>query len=557
MNKTRLNLLLVFVLALSGVLIFRLYRVQITEAEHWQAEAERQQRTQSEVEGGRGGIFAQNKDGESIPLAVNRVWKMALISPREIIREDEDKEEISSSLALILDLDEDSIRARMDNEKSSFEVLKRQLSEEEVEAINGLDYSGVYLREEEDRFYPQRNLASHVTGFVGGTGVGQYGIEGYYNDILRGVSGVREAWRKSPTGIVITEDTAQMGMSIDLTIDYNIQFMAEKFLAEAVEDLNATSGTVIVGDPNTGEILALTNYPTFDPNNYRSERLDVFKNTAIQSLFEPGSVFKPFVMAMGIEEGVVSPQDTYHDEGYEVVSGHTLRNYGQRSWGTVDMTEVMEMSINTGMIYVQQQLENQIFLDYLNDLGFFERTGIDLQGEVFSRNLVFKEGYDVNFANASFGQGIEVTPIQLFAAFSSLANGGELVEPYITKNFNPTDRSKRVFSPGTTSKVTSMLISTVEEGTAQRAKIPGYYLAGKTGTAQIPWSVLGENRRGYSSETIQSFIGYGPLNAEFVILVKMDRPEAPTAEVSVVPVFRKLANYIIDYKQIPPDYVRD
>ena len=558
MNKTRLNLLLVFVLALSGVLVFRLYQIQVVEADHWKEQAERQQRIHSEVEGGRGSVFAQNKDGESIPLAINRVWKMAYIAPREIIREEEDKEEIASSLSLILDLEEESIMRRMKRKDSSFEVLKRQLSDEEVEEINKLDYSGVHLREDEQRFYPQRSLASHVTGFVGGTGVGQYGVEGYYNDLLQGMSGIREGWRRNPGGTIITEDTAQMGMSIDLTIDYNIQFMAERLLAEGVEETGSVSGTIIVGDPATGEILALTNYPTFDPNNYRESNLGVFKNNAVQSLFEPGSVFKPIVMAMGIEEGEVSPQDTYKDEGYERVSGHTLRNYGQRIHGDVTMTEVMERSINTGMVYVQQQLENQVFLDYLEELGYFEKTGIDLQGEVYSENRVFKQGYDVNFANASFGQGIEVTPIQLLSSFYALANGGELVKPYITDNFDPEPgKEGRIFSSATTSKITSMLISTVEEGTARRAKIPGYYLAGKTGTAQIPWSVLGENRRGYSGETIQTFIGYGPLNAEFVILVSMNQPDVPTAEVSVVPVFRDLASYIIDYKQIPPDYARD
>ena len=558
MNKTRLNLLLVFVLALSGVLVFRLYQIQITEADYWKDQAKRQQRIHSEVEGGRGNIFAQNKDGESIPLAINRVWEMAYIAPREIIREEANKEEIASSLSLILDLDKDAILSRMEREDSSFEVLKRQLSDEEVRAIEELDYPGVYLREDERRFYPQRSLASHTVGFLGGTGVGQYGVEGYYNDLLQGVSGIREGWRRSPGGTIITEDTAQMGMSVDLTIDYNIQFMAERLLEEGVEDTGSVSGTIIVGDPATGEILALANYPTFDPNNYKSSNLEVFKNNAVQSLFEPGSVFKPIVMAMGIEEGKVSPQDRYYDEGYERVSGHMLRNYGQRSHGEVTMTEIMERSINTGMVYVQQQLENQVFLDYLEELGYFEKTGIDLQGEVYSENHVFKQGYDVNFANASFGQGIEVTPIQLLSSFYALANGGEIVSPYMVENFNPEpNRKGRVFSSATTSKITSMLISTIEEGTARRAKIPGYYLAGKTGTAQIPWSVLGENRRGYSGETIQTFIGYGPLNAEFVILVSMNQPNVPTAEVSVVPVFRDLASYIIDYKQIPPDYARD
>ncbi len=559
MSKIRLNFLFVFIFLLAGILVFRLYQLQIIEADHWSDQAERQHGVQREVAGSRGTIFAGNRAGESIPLAVNRIWKFVYLSPREIIREEEDKEAVAKSLSSILGVSEDFVMERLGREESSFQVIKRQLSDEEVEMIKDLDIEGIYLREEDVRFYPQSSLASHVIGFLGGQETGQYGIEGYFDDILRGVSGMQEGWRVADGGgSVITGESAQPGMSIDLTIDYNIQFMAEKLISEAVNDLNASSGTVIAGNPETGEIMAMANYPNFDPNEYRSYSLDYFQNRAVQSLFEPGSVFKPFIMAMGIEEGVVDPLDTYYDTGREVVSGHTLRNYGRRSFGEVTMKEVMERSINTGMINVQQRLDNEIFLEYLESLGFFERTGIELQGETFSQNLIFKQGYDVNFANASFGQGIEVTPIQLFSAFSSLANGGELVKPRVTRNFSPEPEVReRVFSAGTTTNITSMLISTVEEGTARRAQIPGYYIAGKTGTAQIPWSVLGINRRGYSEETIQSFVGYGPLNAEFVILVKMDQPNAPTAEVSVVPVFRELAKYIIDYKQIPPDYVRD
>ncbi len=557
MNKTRLNILFAFIVALSGVLVFRLYQIQIKEVEHWSDRAERQQKVTQETEGSRGSIFAQNQNGEAIPLAIDRIWKKVYISPKELKESEEDKQRIISDLIDILNLEEEVIKSRIEKKDSSFEVLKRQLSSSEVEKIEELEFAGVYLRDEELRFYPQRNLASHVIGFVGGTGIGQYGIEGYYDDLLRGMSGVRQGIR-SPGSFIVIEDSTRTGMSIDLTIDYNIQFMAERFLKEASEDLNAVSGTVIVGNPNNGEILALANYPTFDPNNYRGVSLETFKNNATQSLFEPGSAFKPIIMAMGIEENVVTPQTTYYDEGYERVSGHMLRNYGRRSWGEVTMAEIMEKSINTGMVYLQQQLENDIFLDYLEDFNFFKKTDIELQGEVASENLIFKQGYDVNFANASFGQGIEVTPIQLIRSFFALANGGELMTPRITKTLDPkTYEGERVLSSGTTSKITSMLINVVENGTAQRAQIPGYYIAGKTGTSQIPWAALGENRRGYSSETMQTFVGYGPLNAEFVILVKMNQPDSPTAELSVVPVFRKLAEYVIDYKQIPPDYIRD
>lgn len=555
MNKVRVNLLFSFLFLLSLILSFRLYKVQITQAEHWAEQAERQQKINKEKEGERGSIFIRNREEETIPVAVNRVWKRAYISPRKIKEEDVDKEELISSLVDILELKRADIEEELKRD-SAYRVLKNELTEEEINSIKDLDYPGVYLENQEKRFYPQQKLASHLIGFIGGVGKGQYGVEGYYNDTLKGTVGMVEGWR-NPGRSGIVNNSAKAGLNIDLTVDYNIQFMAEKLIKEYVNDWNAKSGSVIAMNPKTGEVMALANYPDFDPNNYRQEKLEVFRNDTVQSLFEPGSIFKPLIMAMAIEEGAVKPDDTYKDKGHEVVSGYSLKNYNEKKHGLVTMTEVLEKSINTGMVYVQQELDNEVFLNYLEDYGFFEKTGVDLQGEVASQNLSFKGGYDVNFATASFGQGIEVTPIQLMSAFSSLANGGRWVRPYVADNFNIKPETKRVLSSGTTTAITSMLISTVENGTARKAQIPGYYIAGKTGTAQISRSALGESGGGYSDKTVQSFIGYGPLNAEFLILVKMEQPEAPTAEVSVVPVFKELAEYIINYKQIPPDYVRD
>lgn len=556
MNKTRINILFFFLLLLSFILSFRLYQLQIVEADHWSKRAERQQKVTQRIEGDRGSIFAENKSGETIPLAIDRTWKRIYISPRKIIEKEVNKGELVNSLSSILNIKKDFINKKLADQDSAYKVIKSKISEEEIKKIKQLKFPGIHLEDQEERYYPQQKLAANVIGFVGGMGQGQYGIEGYYNDILKGRPGIKQG-RRTPGGVTVLNSSAQTGMSIDLTIDYNIQFMAEDLIKEYVKKWDAKSGTVVVANPKTGAIKAIANYPSFNPNNYQKFSLSRFKNNAVQSLFEPGSVFKPLVMAAALEEGAVSPEDTYMDKGVEKVSGYSLRNYHQAKYGLVTMTEILEKSINTGMVHVQQQMKDSVFVQYLEDYGLFEETGIDLQGEAASKNLSFKEGYAVNYANAAFGQGIRITPIQLVSVFSALANGGEWVKPYLAKNFNPSPTKRRVLSSSTTTTITSMLISTVEEGTAKRAKIPGYYIAGKTGTAQVPWSVLGKKKAGYSNETIQSFIGYGPLDAEFLILVKMNQPEAPTAEVSVVPLFRELAEYIIEYKQIPPDYVRE
>ena len=224
------------------------------------------------------------------------------------------------------------------------------------------------------------------------------------------------------------------------------------------------------------------------------------------------------------------------------------------------MNQVLEKSINTGAVFAGEQLGHQDFLDYVKKFGFFEKTGVDLQGEVFSENLEFKKGYEINFANASFGQGIEMTPIQLVRAFAAIANGGKLVAPHIIERTEPSipfsfKEGRQVISQSTSAELTAMLTSVVENGFAKKAGIEGYYVAGKTGTAQVSWPALGIPRKGYSEKTIQTFIGFAPaFNPKFLIMVKLDDPGTKTAEYSAIPIFQELAQYIINYWEIPPDY---
>ena len=228
------------------------------------------------------------------------------------------------------------------------------------------------------------------------------------------------------------------------------------------------------------------------------------------------------------------------------------------------MTEVLEKSINTGAVFAESQLGHNLFLEYIKRFGILEKTKIDLGGEIFSLNSNFQEGYEVNFATASFGQGIEMTPMQLARAFAAIANGGKLLKPHVVKKII-TDGNEEIIPPEisnsqviiskTASQLTSMLVSVVENGYAKRAKIPGYFIAGKTGTAQVPWGALGIQKSGYSEKTIQTFVGFAPAyHPRFLILVKLNNPTTRTAEYSAIPLFQEFAKYIIDYYQIPPDY---
>ncbi|MBZ1345385.1 MAG: penicillin-binding protein 2 [Candidatus Nealsonbacteria bacterium] len=451
---------------------------------------------------------------------------------------------------------------------SSFVRIKNNLTEKEIRDLKEKKIKGVYLGREVKRIYPHNSLASQVVGFVGGDGIGQYGLEGFYNQILEGEKGFRKktrVFRESPF-----INPGKRGSDLFLTLDYNIQFKAERLLVQANNSLDFERGTILVICPRSGKIIALANFPNFNPNQYEQENdFKIFKNSAVQRIFEPGSVLKPITMAAALEEQKITPQTTYIDEGKVRIGGHIIRNYGRRVWGERTMTEVLDRSINTGAVFVQKELGNQKFLEYLEKFGFFKKTEIDLQGEVFSKNREFKRGYEINFATASFGQGIEMTPIQLARAFLVIANNGRLVRPYLVEKIKNADGEiiktsphepqpvdeNRVISAKTASQLTTMMVSSVEKGWARRAKIPGYYLAGKTGTAQVPWAALGVEKRGYSDKTVQSFVGFGPaFNPQFLILITLDNPKTRTAEYSAVPLFRELASHIIGYYQIPPDY---
>jgi cell division protein FtsI/penicillin-binding protein 2 len=555
----RANLILIFFISLWLAIIGKLFFIQVLRFDLYKALAQGQQKFLSEVQGKRGEIFLRD-GGKDIPLAVNRTWSFCYVSPNEI----KDKDETTDSLSKALSLEKNEILDKLNsqNEESLFLILKHKLSEEEISNIKKINLPGIYIAEENLRDYPQEYLASQIVGFLGGEGKGQYGVEGYFNDALAGKEGFIEG-EKGPLGLLFLNSESLLsekkGSDVLLTIDYNIQFMAEKLLKEAKEKFDFKEGEIIVMDPNSGKIIASAQFPSFNPNSYSEENnLDIFQNSAIQKIFEPGSVFKPIVMAAALDQEKITPDTKYKDYGFLKIGGSTIYNYGKGVWGERTMTEVLEKSINTGAVFAERQLGNDLFLEYINKFGFFEKTGIDLQGEDLSPNEEFKKGYEINFATASFGQGIGVTSIQLVRAFSAIANGGKLVKPYVVdkifENGKITETqpvfSSPIISQRTANQLTAMLVSVVENGYGKAAKVPGYYIAGKTGTAQVPEGGT------YSAEkTIQTFAGFAPAsNPRFVILVKLNNPNTKTAEYSAVPIFQELSKYIINLWQIPPNY---
>ncbi|KPJ57062.1 hypothetical protein AMJ49_02810 [Parcubacteria bacterium DG_74_2] len=536
MKEWRINFLSFLIFLFVALILARLFFLQISQGDLYKALALGLHSSLPEVQGERGEIFL--KSGEA--LAINKDFFLVFAVPSKI----KNPEETAEKLSQILEMKKEVILEKFKSDKL-YQPIKNRLSQEEINEIEKEKIAGIFLEKERGRYYPQEKLASQVIGFLDADQKGNYGLEEYYDEILK------------------------EGSSLILTVDYPLQFQAEKLLEKAKENLEIESGQIIVIDPYSGKILTMASLPSFDPNNYSREAakgLEIFKNKITLEIFEPGSVFKSITMSAGLNEGRINPETTFLDTGFVKIGEIPIYNYDNRVWGQVSMTKVLENSINTGAVFVEKNLPHQIFLDYIQKFGIFKKTGVDLP-EIYSENKEFKKGYEINFATASFGQGIEMTPLQLVRAYCAIANGGFLIKPYLVDKIVErngeiidveSEISPGIISPKTASQLKAMLLSVVENGYGKGAKIPGYYIAGKTGTAQISFSSLKIDKEGYSDKTWQTFIGFAPaFNPKLLIMVKLDNPKTKTAEYSAVPIFRELSEFIIHYYQIPHDYEID
>ncbi len=554
MKNWKVYVIFFLFIGFSGLIFFQLYSLQIKKGDYYGVLALGQQTSPDEVPGKRGEIFFSKKPE---PLAQTKEKNIIYIFPERVA----DKEKTAEFLEEILAEEKEELLSLLEEG----EIIKREISDQNVERMKRENLPGVHLDQVLSRAYPYGALASHLIGFTNQEGKGQYGLEGYFDKTLRGKDSFQQKER-SPLGYLALFSDEEIedskGGDLFLTLDYNIQYFSEKVLGNAKEKWDIESGQIIVLEPSTGKIIALANFPSFNPNQYGEEEdLGVFLNGALQKLFEPGSVFKPITFAAALQEGEITPQTEYEDKGQVDVGGPPIYNFERRVWGTQTMTDVLEESINTGAVFVQQELGQERFLKYLEKFGFFEKTEIDLQGEEFSENETLRNGFPRDFATASFGQGIQLNAVQLAMAFGAIANGGKLMKPYLVEKIVQDDGQeleiepqlrREVISEKTSAQLTAMLVSVVENGSGRRAQIDGYFIAGKTGTAQIPLRGGGY----FEDKTIHSFMGFFPaLNPRVLILIKLDNPRGiKTAAYSAVPLFRDLAKYIIDFWEIPPSY---
>lgn len=604
------------ILIIAG-LVSRLAFLQIFKFGELKAAAEDQHRLYKKILPERGKIFAGSKySSDYFPIATNKESFLFYVVPKEILNKEDfiekvapiiseekrltkeemdmalervstDKPETGESIseieaakssidmpsepeANILETDfqdaKNLLEAHLKDMNDPYEVILSDLSAEAEQKIKDLKIRGAYFSEYYKRYYPEQEFAADILGFVGFKGdyrVGRYGIEELFDSELEGRAGLLTG-EKDTSGRWVALgkkelNDAENGCDIYLTIDRNVQYKAEETLKEAIKLYEADSGSVIIMDPKTGAIIAMTDWPTFNPNYYsKISNLNSFQNGAIQKIYEPGSVFKVITMSAAINEGKISPQTTYKDEGFVKIRDRIIKNVDGKANGVCTMIGVLEKSLNTGAIFAQQSIDKNTFLDYIKKFGIGEISGVELKGEIAGNINSLKELplNDVNYATASFGQGISVTPLEMVSAVSAIANKGVLMKPHIIdkiikngKELNGNfEEIGKVVSADTAAKVSAMMVSVVKNGGGNAAGVAGYNIAAKTGTAQIA-----ENGA-YTSKSIHSLVGFAPLeNPVFAMLVKLDNPKGIRfSSATAGPTFSKLAKFLLEYYRIPP-----
>lgn len=551
----KFKLIGVFFVIFYLLIIFKLFSIQILSEKSFQKDNYLKiQRILPE----RGRIFDRNKN----ILVLNQNSYLLYVEKPKVSNLDN----LVESLSQFLQIDQATISGKLVNNDKYWIPIVDGLDEDKKKSIEKLKLEGVGFEKRIKRYYPEASLSAHLLGFLGkneeGESVGYFGIEGFYDKELKGVPGFIKSEKDilgRPIMIGFQEKIdPEDGRDLFLNLDKTIQEIAKRHLLLGVERYRAKGGCIIIAQPKTMAILALTCLPDYDPQEYYLFSDEYFKNPAISNLFEPGSIFKPLIMAAAIEEKKIKPDDFYNEVGPIEIGGYKIKTWNNKYEGKISMTRILEKSSNVGMVYVGEKLGAKNILKYLKRYGFGSLTGIDLQGEISGYLKNERELYPIDYAAITFGQGIAVTPIQMITAFNSLINDGKLMRPFLVFKIANEKQEKiikpkiirQVLSAKTSQIIRKMLQSTIENAEVQWDIPKGYSFGGKTGTAQIPIS-----GRYDPSKTNASFIGFFPVNRpEFIILVTLKEPTtSPWGAETAGPVFFKVAGDIIGYYGIMPD----
>jgi stage V sporulation protein D (sporulation-specific penicillin-binding protein) len=554
----RYRFTLLFFLLFLALIITRLFYWQVVRAQELSAIAQAQYDQQVISPAQRGQI----KTSDGFTIAADKLAYLVYADPK--IVKDKDKE--SDSLGNFLDIQSATISALLSEDKFWVPV-KSHVDNSVKEKIDAAHLPGVGFEEETVRFYPEASMAANLLGFVGkdenGNDKGYFGLEGYYDRQLSGKDGVSIVVHDAaghPILAKMNDSTIRVdGRDLILNIDRRIQFMLDEELKKGIATYGAKSGMAVVMNPKTGGILAMSSFPTFDPVAYQQYSENLYANPLITNTYEPGSTFKPIIMASAMNEGLVKPDTKCTAcSGPVQIGDYAIHTWDDNYFPNTTMNDVIVHSDNTGMVFVGEKLGLDRMLDYLQKFGIGDTTGIDLQGEEAPELHPKNEWYPIDLATATFGQGITVTPIELIDAISAIANNGVRMQPEVVAAVQTPDGQtipippKEIDQPisATTAQVmTQIMVNAVNDGESKFYRLKGYDIAGKTGTAQIPVSGHYD-----PTKTIASFIGFAPASdPKFVMLVILNEPSASIygAE-TAAPIFFAVAKDILMYYGIPP-----
>jgi len=549
-------------LILAGVALFwmvavfgRLSYLQLFRHGEYLARAQRQQQRTIEITPKRGTIFDRNRK----PLAMSIPVDSAFGVPSEIV----DEHLAARLLSGVVGKPQEELEARFESSRS-FVWIARKLPPEKAEAITALNLKGIYLQKENQRFYPKRDLAAHVLGFVDLDEKGLGGIEYELDNEIRGASGkivvMEDARKRWFDG---SQAKLEAGADVFLTLDEKIQYLAQRELDQAIASTHAIAGTAVVMNPNTGEILALANWPTFNPNRAGDAKAEARMDRAVSALYEPGSTFKLITLAAAFNEGITRLSEVFDCEnGSVLVAGHRIHDH--KRFGLLNVSQILAQSSDVGAIKIALRLQAPRFYDYIRAFGFGTPTGVDLPGESKGLLRPLENWGSFSIGSISMGQEIGVTPIQLIAAVSAIANGGLLYKPHVVAQLQRAGHAlqiddvlepmepKRVIRPETAATLRRLMEGVVLEGTGPKARLDGWTSAGKTGSAQKIDPSTGRYSR---TQFIASFTGFAPINNPAVaILVSLDSPvgQHEGGEVAA-PVFKRVAEAVLTYLDVPRD----
>jgi cell division protein FtsI/penicillin-binding protein 2 len=564
----RIRIITGVVLFLSLVLVVRLYIIQVHAHAMYIDKAERQYVHTVRDLYTRGSIYFTTKDGEKVSAATIQSGYMLTIDPTRISNEEETYEKLNS----VYTLEKEDFIAKASNKERTYQEIASKLTNDEADAIVALDLDGVQLYRDQWRYYPGEDLAARSVGFVGYTEdsadtlAGRFGLERYYDDVLTRESGRISvnffAELFSNLGSIIFDTTEARTGDVVTTIEPTVARMLDRELMKVQDTYGSKLTGGIIINPKNGEIYALNVVPTFNLNDRKGGDINIFRNPLVEDVYEMGSIIKALTVAAGLDSGAIAPSTTYYDAGFIDLDTYTIKNYDGRGRGTVDMQEVLNQSLNTGVSFIVKTMGKDRFREYFQALKFDSETGIDLPNEAYGLTNNLNSPRDVEYATASFGQGIALTPIATARALSALANGGTLISPHIAKRIEFQDgtfkdivypEGDRVWSEETSEEISRMLTTVVDEAlSGGKQKQEHYSIAAKTGTAQIADS---ENGGYYEDKYLHSFFGYFPAyDPEYLILLYTVEPKGVQyASETLTQPFMELTKFLINYYNVPPD----